>query len=333
MPKAANLAAGNLLAVFRRYAPLPLTVLAVALGALSGLANTGLIAFINHALSALRRPPVSWVWSFAALCLLAGIARVFAATLVVELGARLATELQVSLSRRILAAPLRRLEEIGSHRLMASLIDDVNTLGDTITLLPTMLINSIVVAGCLAYLGWLSPGLLGGVLAVMAIGILTYQLALHAGFVRQRRAREMGDELFRQLRGLTLGTKELKTGRRRREDFLSLLELAAQRFRGMRVRAQRIFNVASSWGNLLFFVTIGLILVLPIGTDLLGRETRNGFVLVLLYMSGPLQLVLNSVPMVSQATVALRKIESLGISLIESEGALPAAPTEQKPSW
>jgi putative ATP-binding cassette transporter len=325
--------AANVLAVFRRHAPLRLAALAVVLGALSGLANTGLIAIINHALSAVRRPGASWVWIFAGLCVVAGIARVFSATLVVQVGARLATELQVSLSRRILAAPLRLLEEIGSHRLLASLVDDVNTVSDAITIVPTTLINSIVVLGCLAYLGWLSPSLLGGVLVVMAIGVLTYQLALHAGYARQRRAREMADELFRHLRGLTLGTKELKTGRRRREDFIDLLEISAQRFRGMRVTAQRIFNIAASWGNLLFFLAIGLILLLPSGTSLLGHETRNGFVLVLLYMSGPLQAVLNSVPMISQSAVALRKIESLGISLLASEDIRPATAAEQKPSW
>jgi putative ATP-binding cassette transporter len=323
----------NVIAVFRRHAPLPLAALAVVLGGLAGLANTGLIAIVNHALSAARRPAASWVWIFAGLCVVSVITRVLSATMVVQVGARLATELQVSLARRILAAPLRQLEEIGSHRLMASLVDDINTVSDAITILPTSLVNGIVVLGCLAYLGWLSPSLLGGVVVVMALGVLTYQLALHAGMARQRRAREMADELFRQLRGLTMGTKELKTGRRRREEFIDLLEISAQRFRGMRVTAQRIFNLASSWGNLLFFLAIGLILMLPIGTGLLGHETRNGFVLVLLYMSGPLQLVLNSVPMLSQSTVALRKIESLGISLIASENTRPATAAEQKPSW
>jgi putative ATP-binding cassette transporter len=326
-------AAGNVLAVFKRHAPLPLAALAMALGALCGLANTGLIAVINHALSALRRPSVSWAWGFAALCLFVGITRVFAATLLVQLGARLSTGLQVSLARRILAAPLRQLEEIGSHRMMATLVDDVMTVSDVLTLLPTTFINSIVVLGCLGYLGWLSPPMLGGVLAVMAIGVVTYQMALHAGFVRQRRAREVADELFRHLRGLTLGTKELKGGRRRREEFLGLLEDAARRFRGMRVTAQKIFAIAASWGNLLFFVVIGLILLLPAGTGFLAHEARNGFVLVLLYMSGPLQAVLNTIPMYSQASVALRKIEELGLSLVDGEQAPPAPAGELHPDW
>jgi len=326
-------AVANLLAVFRRHAPLPLAALAMSLGTLSGLANTGLIAVINHALSALRRPSASWAWSFGALCLLAGISRVYAATLLGRFGARLATGLQVGLSRKILSAPLRQVEEIGSHRMLASLVDDVTTVSDAITMLPTILINAIVVLGCLAYMGWLSPRLLGAVLVAMAIGVLTYQGALRAGFIRQRRAREVGDELFRHLRGLTLGTKELKGGRRRQEELLGLLEDAARRFRGMRVTAQKIFNVASSWGNLLFFVVIGVILALPAGAGVVSHEARNGFVLVLLYMSGPLQLVLNSVPIYSQATVALQKIEGLGLSLLEGEDARPAAAGEQNPDW
>ncbi len=332
-PPAAPPSAANVLAVFRRHAPLPLAALAVAMGTLAGLGNTGLIAVINHGLSAARRPSAAWAWTFAALCLVAGTARVLSGTLVVQLGARLATGLQVSLARRILAAPLRQLEEIGSHRLMATVVDDVNTVSDAVTQFPTILINAIVVLGCLGYLGWLSPRLLGGVLVAMAVGVASYQLALHAGLARHHRAREMGDQLFGHLRGLTLGTKELKTGRRRQEEFLALLEISARSFRGLRVAAQKIFNVAASWGNLLFFVAIGVILLLPAGTDMAARETRNGFVLVLLYMIGPLQLVLNSVPLLSQATVALRKIESLGISLVLAEPARPAAAAEQRPAW
>jgi putative pyoverdin transport system ATP-binding/permease protein len=175
--------------------------------------------------------------------------------------------------------------------------------------------------------------LLTGVLAFMVVGVLTYRLALRAGFERQRRAREAGDQLFGHLRGLTQGTKELKTGQRRREEFIRLLRTSAEGFRGMRVAAQRIFILASSWGNLLFFMAIGLILFLLPTISAFPREVRSGFILILLYMSGPLQVVLNSVPLISQANVAMQKIERLGLSLLEKEELQTGALADPSPSW
>ncbi len=324
----------TLFAVLRRHSRLPVVGLAVSLGVLSGLANMGLIAIINRTLASGRLPGHPWPAAFAALCLLALSARIASASMVVDIGARLAIDLQVHLSRRVLAAPLRRLEEIGPHRLMATLYDDVTAVSEAISFLPANFISLVVVVGCLCYMAYLAPALFGGVLVAMALGVLTYQLALSAGFVRQRRARESGDELFGHLRGLTQGTKELKTGRRRREEFLGLLGGAAEGFRGQRVAAQKIFIAAAAWGNLLFFVVIGLILFELPQIAAFPAEVRGGFVLALLYLTGPLQVVLNAVPMISQATVALQKIEHLGVSLLDGEEPRPAASAlDPRPAW
>lgn len=323
----------SLIAVLRRHAPLPIMALGVLLGVVSGLANTSLIAVINRMVGPGELPRAAWGWSFAGLCLLAGAARVASSSVLAKLGADMANQLQVSLSRRILAVPLRRLEEVGPHRLLATLIDDVGTVSEAIAHVPTSFINFTVVVGCLSYMAWLSPVLLGGVLVFMVIGVLTYQMALRAGFQRQAWARQLGDQLFGNLRGLVQGTKELKTGRRRREEFIQHLETSAQGFRGLRVAAQRIFFVAASWGNLLFFVAIGLILfLLPAFADF-PREVRSGFVLILLYMSGPLQVMLNAVPVISQANVALKKIDQLGFSLLGEDELREAGLAEPGPAW
>lgn len=323
----------KLLEVLWRHGQRPTLVLGILCGALAGLANTSLIAFVNHTIALEDAPGRALGWGFAGLCLLVGIARIASSNLLAKLGGQLATEIQIHLSRRILAAPLRRLEELGPHSLLATLFDDVGTVSEAITYFPTSFINLILVFGCFVYMAWLSPPLLAGVAAFMVIGVVTYQWALRAGFKRQRRAREEADRLFGSLRGLTQGTKELKTGRRRRDDFVQRLRSSSETFRGLRVGAQKIFTLGVSWGNLLFFVAMGLILFLPPVIDAFPREVRTGYVLVLLYMSGPLQVVLNSVPMISQANVAVRKIENLGLSLLDKEEPQPKESQDPRPTW
>jgi putative ATP-binding cassette transporter len=321
----------KLFAVLRRYAPLPIVLAATLLGAIAGLAATGLLIVVNQTLSNDPIPREVQAWRFGGLLALVAIARFGSSSVLAGLGARAATILQINLARRILRAPLRRLEEVGSHRLLASLLDDVGVVSGTMAVAPNTFINTVVVTGSLLYLGWLSLPMLGGVMVAMAIGSATYRLAVKAGAKRQRRARELEDELFYNLRGLTQGTKELKMRRSRGEEFIQLLESVATGFRSLRVSAQRIFIAAGTWGYLLFFIAIGLILYWVPTVTPITLQARNGYVLVLLYMMGPLQAVLNTFPELSLAEIAIRKIENLGISLLDD--AEPAGKGGVAPGW
>src|SRR5436305_7217396 len=103
----------NLYHMFRRYTRPRTIVLAVILGAISGGSSTGLLALINKALSFLDPKTVpKLALGFAGLCLVVAVARFSSSLIIAGLGTTTARELQVDLSRRILAAPLRRLEAL-----------------------------------------------------------------------------------------------------------------------------------------------------------------------------------------------------------------------------
>jgi putative pyoverdin transport system ATP-binding/permease protein len=323
----------NLYHMFRRYTRPRTIVLAVILGGISGGSSTGLLALINKALTFLDPKTVpKLALGFAGLCAAVAVARFSSSFIIASLGVTTARELQVDMSRKILAAPLRRLEELGPHRLMASLTDDITAVTEALTTVPMMFINTSVVVGCLVYLGTLSGKLLLGVLVFMVLGISSYQFAFHAAIKRQELARTLEDDLFGHFRGVTQGTKELKNRPGRRRAFLKLVEGTADEFKSLRLSAVKIFLAAAGWGNLIFFVAIGLLLFfVPLFTRV-DPQVSSGFVLVLLYMVGPLQILLNSIPQVTRATVAVRRIERLGVSLsegVEDEGQLAAFP----PRW
>jgi len=307
----------ELIQVLKRYANTRVAALAAVLGAVGGATSTALLWLTNLALHAAGSPRLFRLGLiFAAVCLVGAGTRYLSSALLVDLGGRAARDLQVDLSRRILAAPMRRLEELGSHRLMASLTDDIMAVTEALSLIPLMFVNAAVVAGCIVAMWLLSWKLMMGVLAAMVVGISTYRAAMQAGIRRQRLARATEDDLFGHFRGVTQGTKELKTRHRRREHFLSLLWTTADTARKYRVSAMKVFLAAAGWGNLLFFVVIGLILFVPL-FQVRDVMATSGFVLVLVYMMAPLQALLNSFPSLTRSTVAMRHIERLGTSLLD----------------
>lgn len=317
-----------------RYSP-RLVVLAILAGIVSGASNTGLLALINAVLTGSKFSTTTLAWAFVALCVMVGVSRVVSEFLLTSLGQGALVDLRMQLSRKILSVPLRKLEELGAHRLMAALTDDVPNITGVVTTIPILCINVAVALSCLVYLGWLSWGVLLLVLGCMAVGIVTYQLPVVRAMRHARLAREAADALHNHLRALTDGIKELKLHGDRREAFLTdSLHATSDALRRHNVNGFRIFTIAASWGQLLIFVVIGVLLfTLPLlwGSDI---RTMTGYTITILYMMTPLQVVMNTLPALGRANVALRKVEELGLELEANATDRPAAAlAEPNPSW
>jgi len=285
----------------------------------SGLAGAGFIAVINSVLNRAEGREEWLLWAFGALCVVLPISRFLSNVLLLRLSNRAILELRMKLCRQILAAPLRKLEELGTARLMASLTQDVGSIVNALANTPRILMNVAIVLGTLAYLAWLSLPVFGIVLLAVVLGIASYQLPIlkARGYFRQQR--EESDRLFGHYRGLTEGTKELKMHRRRRDSFMrDHLEATSENILRASVRGGTIFDAANSWGQVLFYILIGFILFALPAYYQLDRETLTGYVLAILYMITPLDVILALFPNLARASIAINKVQGLGIQLAES---------------
>jgi putative pyoverdin transport system ATP-binding/permease protein len=300
---------------------------------ISGAASTGFVALINAALSHPRQPRYL-AWAFAGLCIILPLFRFTSNVLLLRLSQRLLFDLRLVLSRRILQTPLRELETVGPARLLAILTDDVTAVVNAVGNLPTMIVHVTVVIGSVIYLAVLSPVLVAVFLVFCVLGIASYQLPVNLAQRHFHRMREAADALFRSLRGLTEGSKELKINSAKREDFMDrVLEPSAEAVRHHTQRGATVFAAANSWGQSLFFIVIGLLLfVLPVFHPV-SLQITSGYTLALLYMMTPLDMLLNLLPPLGRAGVAVNRIERLGGWLLEhgpdapgtTAGALPPA--------
>ncbi len=308
-------------------------IFAALAGFLSGITGAGIIAVVNEGLDPDPvRPVPELAVIFAVLFLAVPLARLLSDYLLVRLGQEAVLQLQLMLSRRILAAPLRQLEGLGSHRLLASLTDDILSITAAIGQLPAIFVNITLLVACTAYLGWLSPLLMVVFVLSMAFGVGTYRLAMRGGISGFRQVREEQDSLYGHFRALTEGTKELKLHTRRRGAFLGLVEETARRLVGFTVRARMVFSVAGNWGSSLFLLVIGAAVFGRLWMPEAAVPNLTGFVLVLLYVRGPLQVLMNSLPQLGRGGVAVDKVERLGLSLLDDPVEVAAVP-EAQPDW
>jgi len=295
-----------------------MTIATALFALLSGACNAGLIALVNVTLTNPAASLATLVWAFAALGagkLATNFASQFA---VVRYSQRATAEMRRDLIRKILAVPLRQLEELGAPRLLAALTEDIMFITQALMGIPSFAVNLAILLGGAAYLGWLSGRVLLVMSGLMLLGALGYRLLINGGFTFLSRAREEEDKMFGYFRALTEGIKELKLHRRRRGMFLaSNIQTASAALEQYNVAAELRFMGAHAWSQLLYCALIGLILFLLPRLQPITTQALTGYVVTTLYLMGPLAGVLGSLSVFSRADVSLRKIEKLGLSLAQ----------------
>lgn len=312
----------------------PTLIVVMVCGIASGLINTAMLALINSSLHGAQSTR-GMLWSFIGFCVALPIVRFVSELLQVQLSSGALFDQRLRLSRKILDAPLRKLEEVGSPRLLVALTEDIATISGALTTLPLLSMHCAIVIGCLIYLGWLSEWMLLAVFGFMILAVVTYQFAMTRAQYYFKKARESWDLLFKDFRALTEGTKELKLHRARREAFLSkVLSVNAQTLRRHNIYANAISNGARSWGQVLIFVFIGLLLFVLPAFSAVSLQTRMSYTLIILYLMTPVEVILNSVPLFGRAKISVQKIEDLGLLLPSGvDSAHATARREEESKW
>jgi putative pyoverdin transport system ATP-binding/permease protein len=305
--------------------------LAAITGLLSGLSTAGLIALINLSISAPDIPKQTLILGFIGLGLVLLVSMAVSQALLGRLVQATTLKLRIDLSQRILGCSLRHLEELGGSKLLATLTEDVETISMASFFMANLVVAITMLFSCLLYLGYLSLTVFVLVVVFLAAGITSHQLIVGRGKDSLKQARDEQDQLFKHFRTIVLGTKELQLHAARRKAFLNEdLQESVDRSRKYQVKATDIFAIGGSWGVLLLFMTIGLVVfVLPLwGT--LSVSVLSGYALILSFMFTPIRMILNNLPELNRADIALAKITDLGLSLskseVESSQRLLAAP-------
>jgi putative ATP-binding cassette transporter len=326
----------KLLKLLFRYSP-AMVVPAIFAGIFSGAANAALLGIVNtafHKSDALSDGRL--VWTFVGLCLLLPVARAGSGFLLSLLGQRLVLQLRLSLARKTFQAPLRQLEQIGQERMLATLTDDIGSLVGALSTLPTLFLHGTIVVGSLVYLGMLSLRVLGLVLVALVVGAAVYQLPRIRAKSFQRRAREEADRMWEHLGAVTAGMKELKLHHGRQEGMLADLEATGLRQKRMTVTTSTLFGAGAGFGQMMVFAVVGLVVFVVPLVEPTELKTLTGYALVLLYMMTPLDMIFESVPTLTRAGIALKRVEKLGLTLDEiprEQAGAPAATEQAAGAW
>src|SRR5215216_431187 len=313
------------------YSKRMITLVIIA-SALGGLANTIVLAVVNSALSR-NSTSVATVllWLFASMALLAVVNKSLSKIMLVRLYTGTVYNLRLEMSQQILKAPLRHLEKLGAHRVLTAFIEDTLVITNALVQLPTLCTNAVIVAGCLAYMLWLSWMLFLLVLGCSVVGVLVYSLMEKRASRSFRAARESTAEFMKQFRSLVEGNKELKLHRQRRKEFFAEgIDATAASVARHRVRATTSFALAETMGEIMLFVAIGLMIFAFAPFGGIGPQVLTGYVIAILYLTSPLQFILNTYGVIGQAEASIDKVDELKKSLATRVTEVEATPSSDR---
>lgn len=307
-----------------RETPGPKT-LVVVMTAVVGLAHGLVLAVVNDAIEARMLGTLTWLHgaAFVGALLVYVIGAYFALYRATAMTRHLIHRLRGQLLQRLSHAGLRAVEVYGPGEITAHITSDILTIGNA-ALRGAKTVQSIVVClFCLVYLGWLSPTvLLVGALTI-GLGVMIY-LAREktlAGLLKTARSKEA--VYYGDVAGALDGAKETRLNRHVEADVVDALDRQSDEVRLLQARAEYLLFTNSTISNILLFLMLGIVAVVP--ADFLGAGNVSSFqiVAVMIFMLGPLENIVDFLGPYSRADVARRNLESFSDAM--AAGAEPSA--------
>lgn len=260
-------------------------------------------------------------------CIFIMVCRIFSQVTLTDTAIDLASDLRSDLYKKIADAPLSSLERLGIPRLIAAMTQDIPAVISGAQMLPDLLVSVVTVAGMLVFLLYLNAGIFWFVLISIIFGAATYQVPILFGRKFFIRSRTIGDCLNSAIHGLVNGMKELKLNDEKRNVFFESMLLSYEKqLLNHSKSANRITRIASNYGEMLSFFIIGILAFIFKDYHSVSNSELLGGIMVLLYIAGPIAAILQAIPVVINAKIAIDRFSAVASQLSDEDICKPPAP-------
>lgn len=315
----------TLIGLIRTRAP-RLLAFSTCLGLLAGICYSFIIPFLLHGLQIqqgltqigsddtpfARFIADNYIGIFFMIC--CGIITARAASLIIInfVVKDVTADLRINLCEKINRVNVRQVETLGFSRLINILMDDINNISFAAVCLPLMCIEMVTIVGLLAYLAYLDLTVFTFVLVSVAIGVslLHFPMTLSSRFMDK--SRSIRDHVQQGIRGVLFGSYELKLNNEKAIQYIKD-EIATPERASIKLDkvADSIMHSVGNFGSLLSFVIIGLVAFILPKFVVFSSGNTYGMVMALLYLIGPISMLLSLMPNVQRGNVALSRVMEL----------------------
>ncbi|MBX8513364.1 cyclic peptide export ABC transporter [Pseudomonas cichorii] len=292
-----------------------LTLFTLVTGVISGVASIAVVNVINQAIhmEGSRTHVLYW---FIGLSAVAFIFRNAAAFFPAYASMHIMTRLRIALCRKILRTPLEEVDKRGPANVLTMLTNDIPQLNTTLVVMPTVLVETTVFLFGIAYLAYLSWVVFAVTLSLMFMGVVLYLYFFSSGVKVSSRVRDEFTSFNEYTHALVFGLKELKLNRIRRNWFSrSAIDASSTRVARFNFIERVWFTAGDNVGQLTLSILLGCLLFAAPKVAALDPSVLTASILAVLYIMGPLSLLVTAMPILAQGRVASSRLADFGFSI------------------
>ncbi len=284
--------------------------LLIILSMLSGFANAAIIFLISSSLFA----PIKLGYMVFFFLLAMGLyllGRKVVQTKLTQLTFDIVFDMRMNLIEKIFYTSYQKFEKLERGRVFATLNDDTGQVGNSASLFVTLLTSMITTVGVFLYLStiafWATMVTLGVIILIATV----YSIASRKAQTYLEQARDTRNVYMSLLNGMIDGFKELSIHFNKKKQFKADVEKSTQEFRDKSTRGIVKFINAFLIGESMLVAVLGAV---AFAIRRLFPEiqvfTLMSFIMALLYLIGPVNGILGSIPAIVQLRIAWNRVKT-----------------------
>ncbi|MGG1149690.1 cyclic peptide export ABC transporter [Bacillus wiedmannii] len=296
----------------------PLVVFSI----LSGSAYSFVIFIINTTLSTKTLTLAGLFFYFIVGLILYAFGQKFVRMRLTTLTNKLIYEKRVEVTSNLLKTPYYRMEEIGGERIYTTLNNDTETISNAVGLIVIGITSTVTIVTCLIYLAFSSIYALITTIGMLFVATLLIILVNRHATKLFGKSRDAQNRFIGFVSDLIAGLKELYLHKDRRKEFEQDMFLSIDDYRQKRTDAELIGANVYFVGEMIAFIVLGgLVFLLPLFLVDFSIASLSNYVLIFLFLKGPIDNVINMVPRINEMKVSWQRINELNqrVSLINNE--------------
>ena len=299
----------------------------------SGLSNGSLLAIITFAAKAVSRDSEGGSFRYLILFIISLLSFIMGkryalkhATIVIE---GLIKKVRTRITNKIRQSELLFFENIEKSHIYTRINQDTNFISQSALLIINSCQSALILVFCLFYIAWLSKLAffitVGAIIAAVIIYLMYRKEVNHL----LQGITDKETELFESLTHIVDGFKELKVNRRKSDHVFTHFKDISDSTEKIKVKAGIAFITDFVYSQTFFYILIAiLVFLLPIFVDTYS-EVIIKLVMAVLFIIGPVEMVVGVIPVLARANVAVGNLYKLE-ELIDKEGGI-IPQTEQAP--
>ena len=249
------------------------------------------------------------VYYFSLTILVAIVGRKIVQTRLTDLTFNIVYDIRMKLVEKIFYTSYQKFEKVDRGRIFATLNNDTNQVGTAANLIVTIFTSMIAIIGAFIYLSTIAFWPTIVTISVILTLTVLYYVASRKSLVYLELARDTQNVYMNQIGGMVDGFKELSMQLKKKKEYKADLEGTIREFRDKIILAMVKFINAFVIGEFMLLVVLGAVAFgLPHIFTGIETFTIMSFIMVLMYLIGPINSILNSIPSIMQLRVAWKRI-------------------------